>query len=78
MKNELEKRMKKVHILLWGALITWGISSICSHTAIVDGTVGRALVDFAQGLTCGIIIAVMIITSRIGAKICELKKESHS
>ncbi|MDE6749681.1 MAG: helix-turn-helix domain-containing protein [Lachnospiraceae bacterium] len=72
--SETEKYTKRVFWILMTGAILWIGSQIISHTSLVENNVMSAISDFAMGLSCGMVICGIVVTSRFGKRIREFKQ----
>ncbi len=72
--SETEKYTKRVFWLLLTGAVLWICSQIISHTSLIENNVMSAISDFAMGLSCGMVICGIVITSRFGQRIRAFKQ----
>lgn len=72
--SETEKYTKRVFWLLLTGAVLWIGSQIICHTSLIENNVMSAISDFAMGLSCGMVICGIVITSRFGKRISEFKQ----
>ncbi|MDE6021029.1 MAG: helix-turn-helix domain-containing protein [Ruminococcus sp.] len=71
--SETSKYTKKIHwLLLVGATLLFVAQLIC-HTTLIENQKMKAISDFAQGASSGMLICGIVATSRYGQRIKEFK-----
>lgn len=72
--NETVRYTKKIFWFLATGIICWSVSQIISHTSLVESSLMSIISDFTMGLSCGMMISGIIITSRYGQRIRAFKQ----
>lgn len=71
---ETAQYTKKIHILLLVGVILWFLSQLICHTILVENNVLKAISDFAEGASVGMVIMGIVVTSRYGQRIRQFKQ----
>lgn len=72
--TETERYTKKVHWLFFAGALFWVAAQVIQHTGLIETYAFRAVSDFAEGATCGMILCGFIVTCRYGYKIKAFKQ----
>lgn len=72
--SETVRYTKKIFWFLAIGILCWSASQIISHTSLVESTLMSVISDFTMGLSCGMMISGIIITSRYGQRIRAFKQ----
>ena len=72
--NETEHYTRRVHWLLLVGAVFWFASQLIQHTELIRITIISNISVFAEGAACGMVLCGIIVTSRYGKRLRNLKK----
>ncbi len=72
--TETERYTRRVHRLLLTGAIFWFVSGIISHTPLDENALMSIISDFSEGVSAGMIVCGILLTSRYGQKIKAFKQ----
>ena len=72
--NKTERYTRGIRWLLLAGVVFWFTAQLIQHTELAQITIISNFSEFAKGAACGLLICVIIVTSRYGKRLRDFKK----
>ena len=72
--NKTERYTRGIRWLLLAGVVFWFTAQLIQHTELAQITIMSNFSEFAKGAACGLLICVIIVTSRYGKRLRDFKK----
>lgn len=72
--NKTERYTRGIRWLLLAGVVFWFTAQLIQHTELAQITIISNFSEFSKGAACGLLICVIIVTSRYGKRLRDFKK----